>query len=202
MENLYLIVGLGNPGKGYERTRHNAGFLGLDRLARRWRLEWKADAGFNSRRARMDRDGRRVLLVQPQTFMNRSGDAVARYVAYYRVGVERLLVLVDDADLALGTVRLRPGGSCGGHHGLESIERQLGTRDYGRLRIGIGRSTEGAREITDYVLARFESSEWSWFERVLDRVADQVECWLQAGMNVAMNRYNGVVTRTEQEFTE
>jgi PTH1 family peptidyl-tRNA hydrolase len=197
MENLYLIVGLGNPGRGYERTRHNAGFLAVDRLAGRWRLEWTADAGFNSRRARADRDGRRVLMVQPQTFMNQSGDAVARYVAYYRVAIERLLVVVDDADLDLGIVRLRPRGSSGGHHGLESIERQLGTREYGRLRIGIGRRNEGPREITGHVLGRFERSEWPWFERVLDRVADQVECWLEAGMGVAMNRYNGVVAQTE-----
>jgi PTH1 family peptidyl-tRNA hydrolase len=197
MENLYLIVGLGNPGRGYERTRHNAGFLAVDRLAGRWRLEWTADAGFNSRRARVDRDGRRVLMVQPQTFMNQSGDAVARYVAYYRVALGRLLVVVDDADLDLGIVRLRPRGSSGGHHGLESIERQLGTREYGRLRIGIGRRNEGPREITGHVLGRFERSEWPWFERVLDRVADQVECWLEAGMGVAMNRYNGVVAQTE-----
>lgn len=197
MENLYLIVGLGNPGRGYERTRHNAGFLAVDRLAGRWRLEWTADAGFNSRRARVDREGRRVLMVQPQTFMNQSGDAVARYVAYYRVAIERLLVVVDDADLDLGIVRLRPRGSSGGHHGLESIERQLGTREYGRLRIGIGRRNEGPREITGHVLGRFERSEWPWFERVLDRVADQVECWLEAGMGVAMNRYNGVVAQTE-----
>ena len=197
MENLYLVVGLGNPGKGYERTRHNAGFLAVDRLVRRWRLEWTADAVFDSRRARVDRDGRRVLMVQPQTFMNRSGDAVGRYVAYYRVALERLLVVVDDADLDLGTVRLRPRGSSGGHHGLESIERQLGTREYGRLRIGIGRRSEGPREITNHVLGRFERSEWPWFERVLDRVADQIECWLEAGMGVAMNRYNGVVAQTE-----
>lgn len=202
MENLHLIVGLGNPGKEYERTRHNAGFLALDRLAARWSLEWAAGVKFGSRWARRDRDGRRVLLVQPQTYMNRSGDAVARYVLYYRVALERVLVVVDDADLELGAVRLKPRGSCGGHHGLESIEAQLGTREYARLRVGIGRRGEGPREITDHVLGRFNGSEWPWFGRVLDRVSEQVECWLESGVNVAMNRYNGVVPRTEQEFTE
>ncbi len=202
MENLHLIVGLGNPGKGYARTRHNAGFLALDQLMKRWRLEWSRDARFESQWARGEQDGRKVLLVRPQTFMNRSGEAVARYVTYYRVAVERLLVLVDDADLDLGAVRLRPQGSSGGHHGLESIEQQLGTREYGRLRIGIGRQREGPREITGHVLGRFGRSEWRWFERVLDRVAEQVECWLNAGTKAAMNRYNGLVAPTEQEFTE
>jgi PTH1 family peptidyl-tRNA hydrolase len=201
MENVYLIVGLGNPGKGYERTRHNAGFLALERMGTLWRAEWSTGARFDSRWARVDRDGGRVLLVQPRTYMNRSGDAVARFVAYYRVALDRLLVVVDDADLVLGTVRMKPRGSSGGHHGLESIESKLGTREYGRLRIGIGRN-EGSREITDHVLGRFSSAEWPLVERVLDRVTDQVVCWLDAGMNVAMNRYNGVVPRTEQELSE
>jgi peptidyl-tRNA hydrolase, PTH1 family len=198
MENLHLIVGLGNPGKGYERTRHNAGFLALEQLVRRWRSEWSASVRFNSRWVRIERDGRQVLLVQPQTYMNRSGDAVARFVAYYRVALERILVVVDDADLELGMVRLKARGSSGGHHGLESIESQLGTREYGRIRIGIGRRSEGPREITGHVLGRFERSEWPWFERVLERVADQMECWLDAGVAMAMNRYNGMVSRTEQ----
>jgi len=202
MENLYLIVGLGNPGKRYERTRHNAGFLAVDRLARRWSLAWATEARFDARSARVDREGRRVLLVQPQTFMNRSGDAVGRYVTYYRVALDRMLVVVDDADLELGTLRLKPRGSSGGHHGLESIESHLGTREYARLRIGIGRRPEGPREITDYVLGRFEPSEWRGFERVLERSADQMECWMAAGMSVAMNRYNGVLAPTEQESTE
>jgi peptidyl-tRNA hydrolase, PTH1 family len=202
MENLYLIVGLGNPGKRYERTRHNAGFLAVDRLARRWSLAWATEARFDARSARVDREGRRVLLVQPQTFMNLSGDAVGRYVTYYRVALDRMLVVVDDADLELGTLRLKPRGSSGGHHGLESIESRLGTREYARLRIGIGRRPEGPREITDYVLGRFEPSEWRGFERVLERSADQMECWMAEGMSVAMNRYNGVLAPTEQESTE
>jgi PTH1 family peptidyl-tRNA hydrolase len=161
--------------------------------------DWRRGGGWN---VRVDRDGRRVLLVQPQTYMNRSGDAVARYVAYYRVAVQRILVVVDDADLELGMVRLKPRGSSGGHHGLESIEARLGTREYGRLRLGIGRRDEGRREITDHVLGQFGRVEWEWFERVLDRASEQMECWLESGVNVAMNRYNGLVSRTEQELTE
>jgi PTH1 family peptidyl-tRNA hydrolase len=201
MENTHLIVGLGNPGKGYERTRHNAGFLAVERLGVRWRAEWSEGVRFESRWARVDRVGRRVLLVQPQTYMNLSGEAVARYVSYYRVAMERLLVIVDDADLTLGSVRLRARGSSGGHHGLESIERLLGTREYGRLRIGIGRSA-GPREITGHVLGRFERAEWPLLERVMERVVEQVGCWLESGVTVAMTRYNGVVPRTEQEMSE
>jgi PTH1 family peptidyl-tRNA hydrolase len=202
MEPVHLIVGLGNPGRGYARTRHNAGFLAVERLARNWQVEWSADGRFEASWARADRGVRRVLLVRPQTYMNRSGEAVVRYVKYYRVALERLLVVVDDADLALGALRLKPRGSSGGHHGLESIEAQLGSREYARLRIGIGRRAEGGREITDHVLGRFERAEWIWFERVLERVVDQMECWLEAGVQVAMNRYNGAVAQSEQEVKE
>ena len=147
MENLYLIVGLGNPGADYARTRHNAGFQVADRLAERWRSGWTYEKKFNARLASAQRNDRRVLLCEPQTYMNSSGAAVGLVVAFYRVPLNALLVVVDDADLPLGEIRLRPGGSSGGHHGLESIEQHLGTREYARLRVGIGRQG-GAREIT------------------------------------------------------
>src|SRR5436309_8359222 len=140
MENFYLIVGLGNPGAEYARTRHNAGFMVVERLAERWQAGWGLEQKFESRVARAERDGRRLLLGQPQTYMNQSGEAVAKLAEYFRAPLDRLLVVVDDADLPLGEIRLRPRGAGGGHHGLESIERRLGTRQYARLRIGIGRS--------------------------------------------------------------
>ena len=121
MENLYLIVGLGNPGADYARTRHNAGFQVADRLAERWRAGWTYEKKFNTRLASVQRNDRRVLLCEPQTYMNSSGAAVGLVVAFYRVPPSSLLVVVDDADLPLGEIRLRPGGSSGGHHGLESI---------------------------------------------------------------------------------
>src|SRR5690348_2109221 len=151
MENLYLIVGLGNPGADYSRTRHNAGFLVIEELARRCAASWTNEKKFRARLAQAECKGRRVCLCEPQTYMNASGEAVVGVARYYDVAVSRLLVIVDDADLPLGHLRLRPGGSSGGHHGLESIEQHLGTREYARQRLGIGR-TGSRREITGHVL--------------------------------------------------
>jgi len=124
--------------------------------------------------------------------MNSSGEVVSELMAFYRVPPGRLLVVVDDADLPLGEIRLRPGGSSGGHHGLESIEQHFGTREYARQRIGIGRE-RGAREITGYVLGRFSSTEAVLMDKVLNVACDQVECWLTAGIQKAMTQFNGAV---------
>jgi PTH1 family peptidyl-tRNA hydrolase len=196
VENLYLIVGLGNPGSEYARTRHNAGFLVVERLAERWRAGWAYDKKSNSQVARAERGERRVLLSQPQTYMNSSGEAVAALIGYYRAALSRLLVVVDDADLPLGELRLRPGGSSGGHHGLESIEQQLGTRDYARLRVGIGRH-DGARQITGFVLGRFGSTEAPVVDKILTVAADQAETWLQAGIHKAMSQFNGMAIKPD-----
>ena len=193
MENLYLIVGLGNPGREYARTRHNAGFMVLDQLAERWKTSWAPDKKSNARLARTERGGKRVILCKPETFMNASGEAVGALVAFYRVPVDRLLVVVDDADLPIGEIRLRARGSSGGHHGLESIEQHLATREFARLRIGIGRGQTTARQITGHVLADFSRAERDLMEKVVTRACDQVECWTQDGVLQAMNRYNGVI---------
>jgi len=124
--------------------------------------------------------------------MNASGDAVARVTAYFKVDVERILVVVDDADIPFGTLRLRPGGSSGGHRGLKSVEQRLGTQEYARLRIGIGRRDQD-REIAGYVLSRFSRQEQAELDPILARVADQIICWLEQGVALAMNRYNGPV---------
>jgi len=197
MENLYLIVGLGNPGAEYARTRHNAGFIVADRLAERWRASWVYEKKFNARLASAQRNSRRVLLCEPQTYMNSSGEAVGGVLAFYRVPLTGLLVVVDDADLPLGEIRLRPGGSSGGHHGLESIEQRLGSREYARLRVGIGRS--GAREIAGYVLGRFNSTEAALADKVLTVASDQAETWLEAGIQKAMNQFNGVASDPANE---
>lgn len=198
MESMHLIVGLGNPGADYARTRHNAGFLLVQKLALRWQAEWALEKKFVSRMARVDRNGSKVLLCEPQTFMNASGEAVGPITAFYRIPLNRMLVAVDDADLPLGEIRLRTRGSSGGHHGLESIEKHLGSRDFPRLRIGIGRK-DGAREIANYVLGKFSSTEGALAEKVLTVAADQAECWLNAGIEKAMNQFNGVVNDTVKE---
>ncbi|RME94163.1 MAG: aminoacyl-tRNA hydrolase [Verrucomicrobia bacterium] len=193
MQERHLIVGLGNPGPRYRATRHNAGFMVVERLAAEAGLEWRSDHRFRSRLAAGRWQDRPVLLVEPLTYMNASGEAVGPLVRYYRTPLERLLVVVDDADLPLGRLRLRPGGSSGGHHGLESVERHLGTREFPRLRVGIGRRPEAGREITNHVLGVFSPAEREWLEPVLDRAVAQIGCWLTRGIAEAMNRYNGIV---------
>jgi peptidyl-tRNA hydrolase, PTH1 family len=193
MENLRLIVGLGNPGAKYARTRHNIGFQLVERLAEQWRGRLAQEKKFQSALARVERGGSTILLCQPQTFMNASGEAIAAVAGFYRVPNNALLIAVDDADLPLGEIRLRERGSSGGHHGLESIEQHLGTRDFARLRIGIGRTADGRREITDYVLTPFTTAEMPLVKRVLGAASAQVECWLDAGIGKAMSQFNGVV---------
>ena len=208
--SLYLIVGLGNPGRDYAKTRHNAGFIVVDELARRWRADWKNEKKFNARMARAGRNERDALLCKPQTFMNSSGEAVAAAVNFYRIALARLLVIVDDADLPLGQLRLRPGGSSGGHHGLESIEQHLSSREYARLRVGIGRGmakplpSAGStpREITGHVLGRFSSTEAELADKVFAVASDQAECWLNDGIQKAMNQFNGTIVGPVDERKE
>jgi PTH1 family peptidyl-tRNA hydrolase len=199
MESLHLMVGLGNPGADYERTRHNAGFLVVEELARRVSAKWKLEKKFSVRMAQIEHGGRRVLLAQPQTFMNASGGAVGALVNFYQVPLQQLLVIVDDADLPLGEIRLRAKGSSGGHHGLESIEQHVGSREFARLKVGIGRTKDGRREITNYVLGKFGADEKKLLEKVLQRAADQAECWVAGGVEKAMNQFNGVVSLPENE---
>lgn len=192
MEDCHLIVGLGNPGAEYAQTRHNVGFRVVERLGERWQADWSEARKFRSCVARVSRHGKRVFLCEPLTFMNASGEAVGSLVEFYQVSLGHLVVVVDDADLPLGEIRLRMRGSSGGHHGLESIEARLATREFARLRVGIGRRT-GAREITGHVLGRFGSTETVLVDKVLTAACDQLDCWLQAGIQKAMNQFNGVV---------
>jgi len=125
--------------------------------------------------------------------MNASGESVGPLMRFFRIAETELVVVVDDADLPLGTLRLRPGGSSGGHHGLESIEAHLGTKRFARLRVGIGRTDPGVREITDHVLSHFRAVDEAVLEKVLDRASDQLECWAADGLEAAMNQFNGSV---------
>jgi len=198
MENVFLIVGLGNPGAEYAKTRHNAGFLLVEKLAAKWKCGWANEKKFRARIAKGECNGKRILLCEPQTFMNLSGETVGALKEFYQLPLAQVLAAVDDADLPLGEIRLRPGGSSGGHHGLESIEQHLSSREFARLRIGIGRK-DGAREITNYVLGKFDSSENELLEKVLERAAGQVDCWLDAGLQTAMSQFNGVVDSKNEE---
>jgi PTH1 family peptidyl-tRNA hydrolase len=193
MEPLHLIVGLGNPGAEYAKTRHNAGFLLVERLATKWKCDWANERRFRARIAKAVRNGKKILLCEPQTFMNLSGETVGALKNFYQLPMGQLMVTVDDADLPFGTVRLRTGGSSGGHHGLESIEQHVASREYARLKIGIGRK-DSLREITGHVLGRFDPAENELLEKVLERAVDQVETWLDAGIEKAMQLNGNVET--------
>jgi len=197
MEPMHLIVGLGNPGAEYAKTRHNAGFLLVEKLAEQWRSSWANERKFAARVAKAERHGKKVLLCEPQTFMNLSGEAVGALVQYYQLPLAKILVVVDDADLPLGEIRLRPGGGTGGHHGLESVTQHLGAKEFARLRIGIGRKNE-VRQITGHVLGKFGADESALLEKVLERAAAQMECWLNAGLQPAMNQFNGAISPTNE----
>src|SRR5580698_253618 len=198
MEPMHLIVGLGNPGAEYAQTRHNAGFLLVEKLAAQWKSDWTNERKFKARIAKSERNGKKVLLCEPQTFMNLSGETVGELTGFYQLPLTQLVVAVDDADLPFGEIRLRPSGSSGGHHGLESIEQHVSSREFARLRIGIGRK-DGARQITNYVLGKFDSSESELLKKVLERATDQVETWLDAGIEKAMSQFNGVGDSTNEK---
>jgi PTH1 family peptidyl-tRNA hydrolase len=183
-----LIAGLGNPGQQYAANRHNVGFRCLEHLAARF------DLAFDKRqkRARVALGavhGWRVVLAKPRTFMNESGRAVAPLARFYKVQSERLLVVYDDLDLPLGTVRLRPEGGSGGHKGMRSIIEHLGSQDFSRLRIGIGRPP-GRMDPAAYVLQDFSADEEPLLEETLERAVAAIEVWLAEGVEAAMNRYN------------
>jgi PTH1 family peptidyl-tRNA hydrolase len=185
--DITLIAGLGNPGARYARSRHNVGFIIVDRLARAHGLEFSRRR-FNAEIAEGQIGGRRVILAKPQTFMNASGDAVGKLYAFYKIAPSDLLVVYDDLDLPLGKLRLRADGSSGGHHGMESIIARIGTPDFPRLRVGIGRPNPDAD--IDHVLGAFEPEERAIMEETWTRAVDAIDVWLSIGIARAMNEFN------------
>ena len=184
---MKLIVGLGNPGARYARSRHNVGFLVAEQFARAHDLAF-ARKRFNAELAEGNVAGARVLIAKPQTFMNLSGDAVGKLFAFYKIAPPDLLVVYDDLDLPLGKMRLRPKGGAGGHHGMESIIARVGTSDFPRLRVGIGRPDPNAD--IDHVLGDFAADERGVMNDTFVRAADALGVWLAAGLNAAMNQFN------------
>lgn len=180
------VIGLGNPGPRYADTRHNAGFMCVDLLARRTGVSLK-DRRKAAALGEGWLEGQRIVLVKPRTFMNLSGDAARYTLDRYRIDPAAMLVVLDDLDLPLGVIRLRASGGSGGHNGLNSINDALGGADYPRLRIGIGRPQGGA---VDHVLARFDTDEIPVLEEAIERAADAAEAWLRNGIDFAMNHFN------------
>ncbi len=196
---MKLIVGLGNPGSEYHNTRHNAGFMAIDRLAARHSLD-SPRSKFHATVTEGTVLGQRVMLMKPETFMNRSGLAVSEAVVFYKVRPDHIMVVVDDTAIPLGAIRIRASGSAGSHNGLADIQRALGTSLYPRLRLGIGAPQIGEQKIPqkDYVLGVFTAEQKKILDPALDQTAKALETWLQNGIDKAMNNYN---TKTEKSET-
>ena len=189
MTDNYLIIGLGNPGREYKDNRHNIGFMLIDRLAvrlnaRGMKLQSKAivTSGLY--------EERKLILAKPQTYMNLSGQSVQGLLNFYKIPAENLMVAHDDLDLPLGTIRIRPSGGAGGQRGMASTIERLGTQDFPRLRLGIGRPP-GRMDAAAYVLQDFSKADMLIVSETLDRAADAVLTFVTDGLNKAMNKFNG-----------
>jgi peptidyl-tRNA hydrolase, PTH1 family len=183
-----LIVGLGNPGKRYERTRHNIGFLIIDQIAARNKVAVDQNLCGALIGAGVI-EGEQVVLAKPQTFMNRSGEAVAKLIREYKTSTDEMVVINDDLDLPFGRIRIRPAGSAGGHRGLLSIMENLADASFSRVRVGIGRPPEGI-EPAEYVLEPFSASEAERLDEVVGRASESVGCLVRDGIERAMGIYN------------
>ncbi len=188
-ESTYLLIGLGNPGREYKDNRHNVGFMLIDTLAvrlnaRGMKLQSKAIV------TSALYEERKLILAKPQTYMNLSGQSVQGLLHFYKIPVENLIVAHDDLDIPFGAIRIRPGGGPGGQRGMASTIELLGTKDFPRLRIGIGRPP-GRMDPKDYVLQNFPKDEQKILSEVLDRAADAALTFVTDGLNKAMNKFNG-----------
>ena len=191
----YIFVGLGNPGREYENTRHNIGFLVIQRLAERWgfdvtRYKFKSLTGDGKI------DEKRIALVMPQTYMNNSGTAVGSFTRFYKLDMSRLMIIHDDLDLPFGSIRLRKSGGSAGQRGMQSIINRLGTNEFPRMRVGIGRPP-GRMDAVDYVLKKFKPADEIILNQLLDTCADAVETYLEQGIDKAMTLFNHSILNDE-----
>jgi PTH1 family peptidyl-tRNA hydrolase len=191
MENhdlQFLIIGLGNPGRQYVDNRHNIGFILVSRLAERLGVTFSRMES-NALVTKGDYKGRRIILAKPQTYMNLSGQPVNSLVNFYKFPLENLLIIYDDVDLPLEALRLRPGGGSSGHKGMKSIIERLGTQDFPRMRLGIGRPP-GRKGAANYVLKNFSKDETEFLPEILERSVNAVLTFVTEGLETAMNQYN------------
>lgn len=188
MENLYIVAGLGNPGRRYDNTRHNVGFETIDFLSDKYRInvskvKFKAVIGDG------DIEGERVILVKPQTFMNLSGECVREIIEWYKIPLSNIIIVYDDIDLPLGKIRVRPGGSSGTHNGMRSIIYQIQDDNFPRVRIGIGRPPEGW-QLADFVLSKFSEDDRKKVNESIKSASEAVESIIKTSVEAAMNKYN------------
>ena len=186
----WLIVGLGNPGKEYERTRHNAGFRAIDVLAEK--LGCKIDRlKFQGLYAQTNYQGTKLFLLKPQTFMNLSGRSVLQLSAYFNIPPERIIVMFDDISLEPGRLRIRSDGSAGGHNGIKSIIQELGSQDFPRVKIGVGAKPHPEQDLADWVLSTFSAAEEKALSAALPNAGEAALCVIDRGVPETANRYNG-----------
>lgn len=189
-ENMYLIVGLGNPGENYTLTRHNAGFLAVSKISEKYNIPLSF-TGYHAIYGIGKVHGKEVMLAQPQTFMNDSGISVKALMNHFHIPLKNLVVIYDDMDIELGQVRIRERGSAGTHNGMRSIVNEhLKTQDFPRIRIGIGKPDPNRENIIQYVLGKFRKDELPIFIDTLDKVIESVEVIVTKGIDIAMNHYN------------
>jgi len=187
----WLIVGLGNPGKQYERTRHNAGFRAIDALAQE--LGCKIDKGkFQGLYGQVTYNGKKLFLLKPQTFMNLSGRSVLQLSAYYSIPPQRIIVMFDDISLEPGRLRIRADGSAGGHNGIKSIIQELGSQDFPRVKIGVGAKPHAEQDLADWVLSTFSAKEEKDLSSALPHAGEAALCIIDKGVPEAANRFNGL----------
>lgn len=186
----WLIVGLGNPGKEYVRTRHNCGFRAIDILAEK--LGCKIDKGkFQGLYGQVAYNGKKLYLLKPQTYMNLSGRSVLQLSAYFSIPPQRIIVMFDDISLAVGRLRVRADGSAGGHNGIKSLISELGSQDFPRVKIGVGAKPEPERDLADWVLSSFSTSEEKALSAALNNAGDAALSIIDHGIQETANRYNG-----------
>ncbi len=184
----YLIIGLGNPGSSYEKTRHNVGFRAVRQFAKKHGITLRRAARVSAETGHGTIEGASVGLVLPLTYMNSSGEAVRECIKAFKVPLKQVMVVVDDVAFPVGVIRLKEGGSSGGHNGLKNIEEHLGTSDYPRLRLGVG-SPQG-EALADYVLGKFEPAEEALLPQIFEKAADVLDCWIREGIQPAMTKAN------------
>lgn len=185
---MKAIIGLGNPGKDYQRTRHNVGFMSVDKIAKDLNIELNK-IKFKSVYADTNYKGEKVLLVKPQTFMNRSGEAVRELVNFYKLDPKDIIVIYDDVDIEFGEIRVRMKGSSGGHNGMKSIISQINSEDFSRIRIGVGTKHE-AQNLANFVLSAFSKEELEDIEIATKNAGEAALTFVSQGIDKAMNSYN------------
>ena len=188
---MKLIVGLGNPGDQYNKSRHNTGFIVIDEICKTNNLSMQLNNKFQAKIAEYKKG---MILAKPQTFMNLSGEAISKIANFYKILPEDIIIVHDDLDLELGRLKIQKGGGTAGHNGLESIVKSLGTSEFIRFRVGIGRPLEVQSEktidIRNFVLEKFSADEWTIVEKTIDKTVEAIEYYLENDLEKAMNKYN------------